>query len=417
MPATRSTSGSQAGDVRLSMGGEPTFVAVDDMEGAGVEHRRRRPDQAAATPKTSSAACAKRFAPGGLLHYGQGKWYPGEQLPRWAFALYWRADGEPLWENRRPHRARGPPPTTPRSERRSSFIGSSARSSGLARRQCHRRPMRTPATSLLVEQKLPIGVDAATNKLEIPAERARLVRVFDRGLACASAATCCRPGLADAGPRPALGDGAVGACGATSSFCMPGDSPVGFRLPLGSLPCRPPIDYPHVVAADPLTQRAAVADRETLLQQRRTVTLESADQPPLRVTDEICGLGAHRARRSSRAMATLCVFMPPLADAEDYAALVGRDRRNRRATGQTRCTSKATRRRYDPRLNVIKVTPDPGRHRGQHPAGDADGTSAVDDHHRRSTKKRVCRGSAPKSSCSMAATPAPAAATTSCSAA
>ena len=36
----------KAEDVRLTMGGEPTFVSIDDFESGGMEHRRGRPDQA-----------------------------------------------------------------------------------------------------------------------------------------------------------------------------------------------------------------------------------------------------------------------------------------------------------------------------------------------------------------------------------
>ena len=88
----------QRGDVRLTMGGEPTFVSIDDMEGkewnttADGPHKRVLGGQLIGKLKNS-------FGSGGLIHKGQGKWYPGEPLPRWQYSAIWRNDGQPVWKN------------------------------------------------------------------------------------------------------------------------------------------------------------------------------------------------------------------------------------------------------------------------------------------------------------------------------
>lgn len=88
----------EAGDVRMTMGGEPTFVSIDDMESAQWNVEADGKEKRMLSHELIFRL-REKFGPNGMIHYGQGKWYPGEPLPRWQYGLFWRKDGYPIWRN------------------------------------------------------------------------------------------------------------------------------------------------------------------------------------------------------------------------------------------------------------------------------------------------------------------------------
>ncbi|MEZ5900576.1 MAG: transglutaminase family protein [Hyphomicrobiaceae bacterium] len=342
------------GDVRLSMGGEPTFIAADDMEGAewntaavGPNKRRYADDLV--------RRLQARFAPGGLLHYGQGKWYPGEQLPRWAFALYWRTDGQPLWERSELIAQEKPGPRVTTDDAKAVM---SALINQLGLPQDSAMPAYEDAAYFaLVEQKLPINVTPKANKLEDPQERERVVRVFDQGVT--TVAGYVLPiqvwHTQDRGRRWVTERWALRR---DKLFLLPGDSSVGFRLPLGSTYYLSPSQYPHQWPRDPFSGAPPLPERYVLMQRRRTVTLEAPTIAP-QTPDEIVAGSVRTALTVEPRGDKVCIFMPPLMDAEDYAALVAVVEEAAAKTGVPVHLEGYTP-PSDPRLSVIKVTPDPG---------------------------------------------------------
>ncbi len=340
-------------DVRLTMGGEPTFVSIDDMEGdewntgAVGPTKRHFADQLI-------RRLQKRFAPGGLMHFGQGKWYPGEQLPRWAFGLYWRADGEALWENQDLIDTEIPKKPA-KIEDAEAFSNELCKQLGLPEESAM-PAYEDQAHFLLSEQKLPLNLDVEDNKLDDEAERARLVKVFEQGLDTPTSYVL---------PIQVWQSKDLGRRWVTEQwklrrerlFLVPGDSPAGFRLPLAGLEYISPIDYPHVYPRDPFEQREQLPQRTELLHQRRTVTLEKSQEKESKPA-EFSG-SVRTAMTIEPRDGHLCIFLPPLEDAEDSAALIA-------AIEQTADTLDSPihiegyEPSYDERLNCIKVTPDPG---------------------------------------------------------
>ncbi|BAN50894.1 DUF2126 domain-containing protein [Metapseudomonas resinovorans] len=341
-----------AADVRLTMGGEPTFIAIDypddpewNTTALGPNKRRLAVDL--------FQRLRGHYAPAGLVHFGQGKWYPGEQLPRWSLNCFWRKDGEPIWQDAALYadESRNYGADAPLAAR---FL------SGVASRLGVSADYQFPAYEdwfyyLWRERKLPVNVTPDDARLADPLERERLRKLFERGLGEVV-------GQILPLARNAAGDAwESGRWFLRDEHCrlMPGDSAMGYRLPLDSQPWASEADYPYVNPADPSQAFPPLQRAAQIRQQLRAGAARSPGedrQPALhRSAAGITRTALCAEPREGR----LYLFMPPLAELEDYLELVAAIEAT---AGELACPVllEGYEPPSDPRLSNFRVTPDPG---------------------------------------------------------
>lgn len=379
-------------DVRLTMGGEPTFVAVRDRDAPEWNTDALGPTKRGYAVSLMDKLRA-RYGGNGFLHVGQGKWYPGEQLPRWALSLFWREDGEPCWhDSTRFADEREPMDYTAEDAQR--FIRRLAAKLAVDATQV--QPGYEDVWYYLWrERRLPVNVDPFDSRLDDELERLRLRRVFDAGLSAVTGYALPLARERDtaetlAGPRWVSGPWFFRD---ERMYLIPGDSPMGYRLPLDSLPWVSAADYPWLHEVDPFgppsplrgatqlraqyaprdlggntaTDRAAggrtgVFDQpmppergESAASVRRTALCVEARDPARSAGPQAEAESVGAGRKGG----ALYVFMPPLALLDDYLDLLAAVE----ATA-TDLKVKIVIEGYPPprdaRLKLLQVTPDPG---------------------------------------------------------
>ena len=352
-------------DVRLTMGGEPTFVSMDDPEGEEW-------NMAALGPSKRKLAAdlyhrlRKRYGTQGLVHFGQGKWYPGEQLPRWSLNCFWRTDGEPIWRDEaliadETQTGKATDATA------SQFLRSVAERLGLD------ASFVFPGYEDLYyymwrERRLPANVDPFDSRLEDPLERERLMRIFTEGLK--QVVGYALPVVRDL--RTAHWRSGRWYLRADRCYLIPGDSPMGYRLPLDSQPWASPSDYPVTFPPDPAQQFPPLASHAQIhfqISPTRAVSSAAAQRPG------DLDMGSKTDRMPSRhesaawiTRATMCVeprngvlyvFMPPVDSLEDYLELVAAVEATAEAMNQP-VLFEGYEPPRGPRLKLFRITPDPG---------------------------------------------------------
>ena len=351
------------GQVRLTLGGEPTFVAAGDQDAAEWNTEALGP-----TKRRLAGRLLRRiaplWAPGHVLQLTQGKHYPGEQPPRWALYCHWRTDGEPIWTE---------PALLAGDDDADSADAAAA--SRFAARLAERLQV-DPALGITAyedvhyylwrERRLPANVLAEDAKLQDPLERARLARVFEQGLGAPIGTVLPLRRVAANGRRRWQSGKWFFRPG--ELFLIPGDSPIGLRLPLDSLPWAEPDPAAAFAARDPFAPVPDLPTHAALAAQARR-SLSADPSVPIDLRPQPQALSEPGEREAPEVVRTaLCVeprggllhlFIPPLPQVEDWLDLVAAIEATAAETGR-----KVVLEGYlppsDPRVPHFSITPDPG---------------------------------------------------------
>lgn len=341
-------------DVRLTMGGEPTFISMDDLDGDEWNNAAQ-----GSTKRKLSDKLIKRlrekFAPGGLLFYGQGKWYPGEELPRWTLACYWRKDGEPIWgdvsliADESQDYGYGAP---------DAELFAKALAKGFGIDPKFLIPGYEDAFYCMWrERRLPSNVDPLKSNLKSKLERDRIARIFEAGLnAVTGFALPLKKKTVDGDSRWTSGPWFLRE---ETLFLLPGDSPMGYRLPLDSLPWVKKEDYPCAIPQDPTATYPPLPTRNAVMQMRHGEPSSSSIESKEPAPGESAGWITRAALCVEPRDGRLYVFLPPVDTTEDFLEMVAIIERTA-AELEIPVILEGTFPSFDPRLEVVKVTPDPG---------------------------------------------------------
>jgi len=341
-----------AQDIRLTMGGEPTFVSTTNRDGLEWNFTALSPEKQDKGEKLLKRL-RDRFATGALLHYGQGKWYPGESLPRWAYGCYWRKDGEPIWDEYGLVAESGKNYGV--TEKHSAeFLSKLADKLGLDTKYV-RDAYEDVYHYLFEEARLPYNVSELDAKIKNKEDRARLAKVFSKGLDSVIGHTLPLLRASWLPDRP--WQSTIWKLRTERLMLIPGDSPMGYRLPLESLPWASPSDAVQIVEQDPTERRGPLPPPER--SKKRMVDGKlTTDFPPVPTGQPDINVVRTSICAEPR-NGILHVFMPPTAHTEDYLELVA-------AVEDTAAEMDLPVRiegytpPHDHRIQNFKITPDPG---------------------------------------------------------